>query len=573
MKIELARHSGFCSGVRGAVVRIVGELGRSEDDICIYGPLIHNPQTVEILDSRGLKTVDSLDSVNGKTAAIRTHGETRETYREIRSRARRVINLTCPKVSRVHSIVKKYSSQGYHIIILGDRDHAEVQGIMSQATGGVTVVSSLDEICDIPATGRYAVVAQTTLDITFFDRAVEVIGKRLGDVTVINTICDATSNRQNDLIDAIGRGVDAIVVVGGKNSANTRRLAGIGMEHGIRTFHVETEEELSAEDFHDVKHVLVSAGASTPSWIINDVLERLHHIKYTNSLLVAGWLKSFIELIIRTNVVSSIMTGFMTFAVGILVKRPRVDLAVAAGLFIFLMYSVNNYFQRDSLKISNAYKFRLYMRYTIPLLVVNLLVLACVIFLMPGIGSISRILFLGLLFLGSIYSTPPVRYFTMILPGRWLRRMYRLKSLAATLGWIFVAVCIPYVEDPYDVRYFLAIMFITGAIIFMRNIILDMIAYQADLIIGVETFPTVLGIRKTRIVMYGIAALAFASSIYGVSLTMSLVPFLFAVNLVYGLYLFYRIDTLQYFYSLKYEALADFNLLVFVLILFTVAVM
>ena len=567
MKIELARHSGFCPGVRGAVVRIVKEISRSDEIIYIYGPLIHNPQTVEILDSRGLHTVYSLDPIDGKTAAIRTHGETRETFNEIRRRAKRVINLTCPKVSRVHSIVKKYSAQDYHIIILGDRDHAEVQGIMSQAERGVTVVSCINDIETIPAYGRYAVVAQTTLDMDFFKRAVELIRQRFDKVTVIDTICDATSSRQNDLVDAIERGVDAIVVVGGRNSANTRRLVGIGTGHGIKTFHIETEGELREGDFQGVKHVIVSAGASTPSWIINNVLERLHHIKYANSIAPVNWFRSLVEFFIRTNLFSSILTSLLVYGIGLFSGKSDAGLSVAAGFFIFFMYSVNNYFQRDVLKINNAYKYLLYRRYSVPLVVVNALILCIAVYLACSFDFYVRFLYLGILLLGSVYSIPPVRRMVSLLPFVFFRRLYSLKSLASTLGWIFIAVCIPYLAHPFNIGYFIIVLCIITAIIFIRNMLLDLIAYQADLIIGVETFPTVLGIERTRIVMYLTSLIAFFALVYGVYITGSFSAVFFILNLGYGLYLFHIIDRLQYFYSLKYEALVDVNFMVSIIFL------
>ena len=568
MKIELARHSGFCSGVRGAVVRIVKEISHSDEMIYIYGPLIHNPQTVEILDTRGLKTVTSLETIDNRTVAIRTHGETRDTYREIRRRAKRVINLTCPKVSRVHSIVKKYSAQDYHIIILGDRDHAEVQGIMSQADGGVTVISCTDDIATIPPAERYAVVAQTTLDMSFFNRAVEIIKGRFDDVMVINTICDATSNRQNDLINAIKKGVDAIVVVGGKNSANTRRLAGIGTEHGIRTFHIETESELDAADFRDVKHVLVSAGASTPSWIINNVLERLHHIKYANSLAPVSWLKSLVEFFVRTNLFSSILTSLLVYAIGSITGKPDLRLSLASGMFIFLMYSVNNYFQRDILKINNSYKYLLYRKFSVPMMISNACVLVAALFLASGFDQIVRNLYIAILVLGSLYSIPPVRRVVEAVPFLWMRRIYGLKSLASTLGWVFVAVCIPYISSPFDMPGLVLILSLVTAMIFVRNILLDLIAYQADLIIGVDTFPTVLGIIRTRILMYVSSFIALCVLLYSIYADGQIFRILFAGNLWFGLYLFHRIDRLQYFYSLEYEVLVDLNLFIFILFLF-----
>ena len=150
MKIEMAANSGFCMGVRNAILKIVDELNSSDEEIYVYGPLIHNPQTVEVLKNRGLITVNSLDKIKNKQIAIRTHGIPVNENRVIRNEASRTINLTCSRVARVQSYIKKYSSNGYFTIIIGDRDHAEVIGLKSYATAGVHIVSDPEEIKTIP---------------------------------------------------------------------------------------------------------------------------------------------------------------------------------------------------------------------------------------------------------------------------------------------------------------------------------------------------------------------------------------------------------------------------------------
>jgi len=276
VKIELARYSGFCMGVRDAVLKIVRELNKTHEKILVYGPLIHNPQTVEILGRRGLSTIRTLDGIDGKLVAIRTHGVPVELFREIRSRSRRYINLTCPRVSRVQGLIKSHSAKGYFTIIIGDAEHAEVMGLKSYATSGVAVIKGIDAMSSIPPAPKYIVVSQTTQDIEQFNNVAGELRKRFAGIIIFNTICDSTCSRQNDILAGIGKGIDALVVVGGKESANTLRLAGMGREHRLRTFHVETEAELKEGDFRQVDHVLVTAGASTPGWIINNVMEKLH---------------------------------------------------------------------------------------------------------------------------------------------------------------------------------------------------------------------------------------------------------------------------------------------------------
>jgi (E)-4-hydroxy-3-methyl-but-2-enyl pyrophosphate reductase len=316
LKIELAKHSGFCVGVKNAVNKIVDEINNCGEEIFIHGPIIHSPQTVKILEKRGLKIIKDDSLIDNKITAIRTHGIGRQEYQKIKKHAKRVINLTCSNVAHVQATVKKYSSKGYFVLILGDKNHAEVQGISSYASTGFFIVSTLEDITLIPKAEKYVLVSQTTLDIDFFNKASEILKNKFNTIEIINTICSATGDRQNDLHAAVKSGVDAIIVVGGKNSANTKRLAQIGLENNVKTFHIETENELNTDDFIGVKHVIVSAGASTPSWIVNNVLEKLYEINYKNKRNHLSFLfKSFLEFLIRTNLFSSIVTFFMTLTI------------------------------------------------------------------------------------------------------------------------------------------------------------------------------------------------------------------------------------------------------------------
>ncbi len=300
-------------GVRDAILRIVTEINSSKENILVHGPLIHNPQTIEILHGRGLRTIDETEPLNGKIVAIRTHGIPLENLKIIRKQAKRIINLTCSRVARVQGLIKRYSNNGYHTIIAGDKDHAEVIALKSYAQGGVTVISSIRDIRKLPKTGKYLVVSQTTFDGEQFIEIVEMLRKRLtGELQIINTICDSTNNRQIDVIEAIKSGINVLIVVGGKNSANTKRLANLGLENRIRTYHIETELELDENSFKPDDCVFVTAGASTPGWIINNVLEKLYLIKFKNSNPVIDFAKKFLEFITRTNIVSASAAFFVS---------------------------------------------------------------------------------------------------------------------------------------------------------------------------------------------------------------------------------------------------------------------
>ncbi|RPI89188.1 MAG: 4-hydroxy-3-methylbut-2-enyl diphosphate reductase, partial [Spirochaetales bacterium] len=188
--------------------------------------------------------------------------------------------------------------------------------------------------------------------------------KNASAVTVFNTICDSTHNRQSDIRDGIVRNIDALVVVGGRQSANTTRLAQMGRECGIRTFHVETEAELAGEDFRGVKHVLVTAGASTPGWIINNVMERLYEIQYGNSRFFPGIIVKLLDFILRTNILSAAAAALISlFALSFAGQTAGMMVPLTSFLYIFAMYTLNNHFEMDSLLIRNPVKYEIQNRF------------------------------------------------------------------------------------------------------------------------------------------------------------------------------------------------------------------
>lgn len=277
MKVILAHTAGFCSGVQSAIIKISKSLNRFRA-IGIDGELIHNPQTTLALRKRGLITLNA-DTLFRGPVAIRTHGATEEDIRNKKKTCEKLINLTCPKVSRVQGIIKKHARNGYHVIITGDANHAEVISLQSFATAGCTVIHSSEEISKIPEAENYLLVSQTTFEKDRFTEIRDKAEHHLPGITVIPTICDSTFQRQQELTDAIGKGIDSLIVIGGKKSANTRSLASIGTAKGVPTVHIETADELTAEHFYGAKKLFVTAGASTPRWIIDSILEKITLIR------------------------------------------------------------------------------------------------------------------------------------------------------------------------------------------------------------------------------------------------------------------------------------------------------
>ncbi|MCX8122961.1 MAG: 4-hydroxy-3-methylbut-2-enyl diphosphate reductase [Spirochaetes bacterium] len=573
MKIKVAENTGFCMGVRKAVLDIVNEINHSEESIYILGPLIHNPQTVSILQSRGLITIDSFGNINNKIVAIRTHGMPKESLRILKEKASRIINLTCPRVARVQGIVKKYSKEGYFAIIIGDDHHAEVESVKSYTDAGVVVISSTDDIDKIPKAIKYIVVAQTTFDENLFEKITQILKSKYDNLLIFNTICDSTHNRQSDVINAIKEGIDTLVVVGGKNSANTQRLAKIGKNSNIKTFHIETEDDLHDEDFMNSKYVLVTAGASTPGWIINNVLEKLYSISNKYESPIKHVLMRFLEIATRLNLLSSIASFFMSLLLEeILGIWSSYKFPLLSASFIFLMYAINNYFLKDTLKITNPFKYKLHKNnhFVILTATVALILFSMIITFLIN-DYVSIILYYIILFTGMVYSTSYMQFFIKKYLPSFIQTIYSIKSIPANIGWITITLIIPLLnayqnnKDQLNTYFIISLILFLSFLIISRNLLLDFIGFSGDLIIGNITIPIILGLKKAKFIFYILSIISMVSIFY-LALLYNIMYIVFIINIVFYNFLFYKIINLKYFISLKYEILTDCNFLLFIIL-------
>ncbi len=274
MQVKIAKTAGFCWGVRRTVDKVMEVADHAGGPVVTLGPIIHNPQAVSRMREKGVGTVEKVNEVHdGTTVVVRTHGAVKPELELAGERGLQVVDGTCPYVKYPQAMAQRLSREGYHVVIVGDANHAEVKGVVSYAEGLCTVVKPGGPIPAIPA-NKVAVIAQTTCIGAEFERVVGALALRHKEVKAVNTICTDTDERQADA-RALAAEVDAVVVVGGKNSANTRHLAEICRSIQPRTWHVETEDELQSEWFRDCRVVGISAGASTPDWVVKGVAARL----------------------------------------------------------------------------------------------------------------------------------------------------------------------------------------------------------------------------------------------------------------------------------------------------------
>ncbi|WFD12134.1 4-hydroxy-3-methylbut-2-enyl diphosphate reductase [Tepidibacter hydrothermalis] len=279
MKFKIADYAGFCFGVQRAMDMAWEELETMNDDeVYSLGPLIHNKQAVKVYEDKGLNVVDDLDKVNEKSKIIiRSHGVSKDIYRNAVDKNLKVIDATCPFVKKIQDIANEYYNKGYKIIIVGDKSHPEVVGINGWCNNEAITIKNIEDLSEIPRNyKKYCVVAQTTINLNMYKEISEKLKNILEDVIVHNTICLATRDRQKSA-SQLSKEVDCMIVIGGKHSSNTQKLVKI-CEENVETYHIETVSDLHAYDIKKYSFVGITAGASTPSWIIEDVIKFIKNI-------------------------------------------------------------------------------------------------------------------------------------------------------------------------------------------------------------------------------------------------------------------------------------------------------
>jgi len=276
MQVIVADHSGFCFGVRRAI-ELVTKAVESGGPLSTLGPLIHNPQEVKRLEAAGVTVTTDVEGAKGKRIVMPSHGVAQEKLEQAREMCDEIIDATCPYVAKVHRTVRELAKAGMQVVVVGDPAHSEVKGILSAAGPGAVAVSSPEEAAELPLSDRVGVVAQTTQEEDRFKEIVDIIRSRAQDVRAVNTICVATRQRQ-EAAHAVAPQVDVMFVIGGRNSANTNRLRELCEKAGVPTYHIETAAEIKSEWLIGKSKAGISAGASTPDWLIKEVQDRLEEV-------------------------------------------------------------------------------------------------------------------------------------------------------------------------------------------------------------------------------------------------------------------------------------------------------
>ncbi len=275
MEVKVAKHAGFCFGVRRAVDKVYELIETQDKKIYTLGPIIHNESVVEDLESKGVEVLAGpweLDKVQDGIVVIRSHGVGRDVYRRMEEKHIHYVDVTCPNVLKIHRIVERESKEGKNIIIIGNASHPEVQGICGWALTKPTVIETLEEAEAYSPENESSlcIVSQTTFNYNKFKELVEILEKKRYDNNVLNTICNATEDRQKET-KQLAKEADTMLVIGGKHSSNTQKLYEISKRECGNTYYIQSPVDLDSEMFQSSSCVGITAGASTPNKIIEEV--------------------------------------------------------------------------------------------------------------------------------------------------------------------------------------------------------------------------------------------------------------------------------------------------------------
>jgi (E)-4-hydroxy-3-methyl-but-2-enyl pyrophosphate reductase len=498
MKVVVAKSAGFCMGVRRAVETTLDIVNREEQGIATFGPLIHNPQVLDLLAERGVKVLADVPPQASGTIIIRAHGVPPAQKEQLRATGATVKDATCPRVIKVQAIIRRYQRQGYETVIIGDRNHAEVEGLMGYARDMGHVVSNEEDARRLEIKDSYIVVSQTTQDEQAFDQLSRMVLERYPQGKVFNTICDSTHNRQEEVRN-LCRQVQAMVVVGGRASANTQRLGEIASSLGCPVFMAETEEDLDFDRLASFDTVGVTAGASTPTWMINRVVQALEELPGGQESSVLPRFRKLVWLLLATNLYVSVAGGTLAWASGFLQGiAPRFTHFLMAAGYLFAMHNLNRYIEQRAKKFNDPGRAFFQQRYRGPLLAASVVGLGSALAAAFNLGRGPFLALAAMSTLGILYRFRFIpRPLSALIRVRRLKEIPGSKTFFVATAWAFVTVLLPaWGADAVTLLTWGTLLFIM-VFMYIRSAMFDVLEVQGDRIVGKETLPVFIGEKKT----------------------------------------------------------------------------
>lgn len=510
MDVEIAKTAGFCMGVRRAVDMAIDTANRQKGPICTYGPLIHNPQVLRLLRDKGIPVLEEIPETGEGTVLIRAHGVPPGIRESLEKAGFHILDATCPKVIRVQKIIRKHKNAGFHVVIAGDADHPEVIGLLGYADNQGHVIHDLSDLEKLPLFEKAIIVAQTTQNVETYAAIRGWAERRAPHYKVFDTICDSTERRQEETRKLAER-VDLVLVVGGRASGNTRRLAEVAEEKGTRSLHIESLEEMDEKFLEGVERIGITAGASTPNWILRQVLFFFEE-RAKNRRGLRGKLKSLQQWLLNTNLYQALGAAAMAYTALVLQNlRGGIAFVAIAFSYILSMLLFNSISSITADRYNNPHRAGMYEKRKG--LFVGLAVGTGLagLFLAFEKGWLPFVFFLLISLAGLLYRVPLLPAF---LSGG---RTFRLKNIPGSktffisLAWAVVCVVLPTfsIRGSADLAS-LVVFFFVITLIFVRTVFLDILAMQGDRIAGRETLPILIGERRSRILLIRILFLLLA---------------------------------------------------------------
>jgi 4-hydroxy-3-methylbut-2-enyl diphosphate reductase len=491
-------------GVRLAMDKVLAIAEHDSSAVYTHGPIIHNRQAVELLESKGVRNLADMPDASSGTVLIRAHGVPTAEERALRERGFDIVDATCPHVLASQRHIDRHAAQGHSIVIAGDTDHAEVRGLVSHAGERCAVVSTVEQARAVDLPAPVFLVAQTTFSEALYQEIAEALRGRYPDLELVQSICRATHDRQQEVL-RLAREVEAMVVVGGRHSANTTRLAKLARSAGIPTYHVETAAELDVEALAQFRVVGLTAGASTPNWVTRDVLRRLEDIGRPAPL--ARWMPwRLLTLLARSNLLSSAAAVALTYAACHLMRisQPPESFLLAAFCYVFAVTTLNRISRLSGDGPSIPARVAFYQRHSRPLLALSLLFCGVSLLMLLRIPAWRAAALLSVAYiLGVIYSVP-------VVPPALRRRLGygRLKDVPGSkdifVGLALLCVCVvaPWLDHPTrDAGALLVASCFAFVLTFVKATTIDLGDMQEDHLLGRETLPILIGERRTRRLM------------------------------------------------------------------------
>jgi len=508
MKVKLATTAGFCMGVRRALEMVLSEANLEAGPIYTFGPLIHNKQVMELLRSKGVGVVEDGSRLPQGTLVIRAHGIPPDQRRVLKASGMKLVDATCPHVARVQSLIRYHTHKGLNAVIVGDSNHPEVIGLVGYGHGLAVVIRGAEEVGALPDMKGLIVVAQTTQDAENYRIAVERIKARFPDALIFDTICDATLDRQEE-VKSLAAHVDGLVVVGGYHSGNTRRLVQVAETSGIPAFHVETEEELDRERLSTMEVIGVTAGASTPNWMIKNVVQRIEAIRSRKETHFGRSVRHLLKTLFLSNIMVASGAFCLAYAAMMLMGRaPDLIHPSLALLYVYSMHVLNRFLDRGASTYNDPERARFYGKHKTLLFLTGVGAMAGCLLLASFLGVKVFLAMAGLSILGVTYSVPVV---PLSLRPLWkyskIKDIPGSKTFSQAVAWAALIALLPLLE-PQEIWWSASVLsfLFVFIIVYVRSAVFEIFELQGDLIVGRETLPLALGETRTLLLLKGMIA-------------------------------------------------------------------